>query len=327
MSLERLPSGSYRYKKIINGQIIRKTFDHKPSDLEISLLIAEQSQTVTADDNKLFGVCCAEYIKIKENILSPGTLNSYESIVRNMSEGFKRLKLSQITQITVQKEVNDYSAAHSAKSVKNFNGFIVSVLKTFKPNMIIRTTLPPKQNKKGILPTEKDIKTLLDAVKGTDYSIIFQLGVLGLRRSEACALTIEDLHDNILTINKAKVKGRDGKWIIRNYTKTEESTRDILLPDNLAIEIREKGSIYNGSPDTLLKYLHRIQEAYDLPRFKLHSLRHYFASYCHLKGIPDSYVQKMGGWSQSSDIMRRIYQETMEEENLRMQKEMGSILL
>ena len=327
MSIEKLPSGSYRYKKIINGQTVRKTFDHEPTDLEIALLIAEKAQTVTSDDSKTFAACCAEYIKIKENILAPGTLNSYESIIRNMSDGLKRLRLSQISQVNVQKEVNDYSATHSAKSTKNFNGFIISVLRTFKPNMVIRTTLPPKSENKGILPSENDIRTLLDEVKDTEYSIIFQLGVLGLRRSEACALTIKDLNDNILTINKAKVKGRDGKWTIRKYTKTAESTRTIVLPDNLVEEIKNKGYIYNGSPDTLLKYLHRLQKKCGLSSFKLHSLRHYFASYCHLKGIPDSYVQKMGGWSQSSDIMKRVYQETMENENYKMQQKMGNILL
>lgn len=325
--IEKLPSGSYRYKKMINGQLIRKTFDHKPTDLEISLLIAEKAQTVTSDDSKTFAACCAEYIKIKENILAPGTLNSYESIVRNMSDNFKRLKLSQISSVNVQKEVNDYSAKHSAKSTKNFNGFIISVLRTFKPTMVIRTTLPPKTENKGILPSESDIRTLLEEVKDTEYSIIFQLGVLGLRRSEACALTLADLDGNILTINKAKVKGRNGKWIIRNYTKTAESTRTILLPDNLVDEIKGRGYIYKGSPDTLLKYLHRLQKRCGLPSFKLHSLRHYFASYCHLKGIPDSYVQKMGGWSKSSDIMKRVYQETMDAENLKMQEKMGNILL
>ena len=325
--VEKLSSGSYRYKKMVNGQLIRKTFDHIPNEVEISLLIAEQAQTVTADDGKTFAACCAEYIKIKENILSPGTLNSYESIVRNMSDGFKRLKLSQITQVTVQKEVNDYSATHSAKSTKNFNGFVKSVLRTFKPNIVIRTTLPPKDENKGILPSENDIRTLLDAVKDTEYSIIFQLGVLGLRRSEACALTLDDINGNVLTINKAKVKGRDNQWTIRNYTKTAESTRTIILPEPLVNEIRERGYIYKGSPDTLLKYLHRLQKRYGLPNFKLHSLRHYFASYCHVKGIPDAYVKEMGGWSPTSDIMEKVYQETMDNKTMKMQKKMGKILL
>ena len=73
------------------------------------------------------------------------------------------------------------------------------------------------QNTFGCHYETKDIKVLLDAVKGTEYSIAFQLGVLGLRRSEVCALTLADLNDNILTINKAKVKGLDGKWILRNF--------------------------------------------------------------------------------------------------------------
>lgn len=322
-----MPSGAYRYKKMINGQIIRKTFDHKPSDLEISLLIAEQSQVITSDHNERFYVCCLEYIKIREKIIAPGTIRGYESIINNMSEWFKNLKLSQVNQVHIQKEVNDYSSTHSPKSTKNYYGFIVSVLKEFAPNMRISCKLPQIVESKSILPSEKDIRVLLEAVRGTEYSIAFQLGVLGLRRSEVCALTLADLNDNILTINKAKVKGLDGKWILRNFTKTKGSTRDIYLPDELVKEIHEKGYIYNGSPDTLLKYLHRIQDKYNLPRFKLHSLRHYFASYAHSKGIPDAYILKMGGWSSDGDIMKKVYREAMEDENKRMQEKIGSILL
>lgn len=325
-NLELLPSGSYRYKKKINGQIIRATFDHKPSDLEISLLIAEKSQTVVTGENKPFLACCREYIKIKESILSPTTITAYESIITNMSDGFKKVRLYDISQITVQKEVNDYSSKHSAKSTKNFCGFVISVLRTFRPDMSISITLPQIIEKKGILPSESDIRTLLDAVKGTEYSVIFQLGVLGLRRSEACALTLDDLDGNILTINKSKIKDRKGKWLIKPYTKTTGSTREIYLPDDLVKEINEQGYIFNGSPDTLLKYLHRVQTRCGLPQFKLHSLRHYFASYAHSKGIPDVYIMKMGGWV-SDGIMKKVYREAMNDENLKMQQKMVDMLL
>ena len=326
MKLEVLPSGSYRYKKVINGQVIRKTFDHEPSDVEIALLIAEKSQTITKDENKQFVICCKEYIKIRENVIAPGTINGYESIINNMSDWFKNLKLSQITKANVQKEINDYSATHSPKSTKNYYGFIISVLKEFSPNLRISCKLPQIIENKGTLPCEKDIQTLLDEVKGTEYSIIFQLGVLGLRRSEACALTLDDLKGNVLIVNKAKVKDTNGKWIIRNFTKTKGSTREIYLPDSLVEEIRERGYIYKGSPDTLLKYLHRLQDRNNMPRFTLHSLRHYFASYAHAKGIPDVYIMQMGGWS-SDDIMKKVYREAMEDRNLMMQKKMGDILL
>ena len=114
-----LPSGNYRYEKMINGRRIRETFDHEPTDLELSMLIAEKYNAVTADDGKSFEVCAKEYIKIKENVLSPTTLKNYESIIRNIPEDFRKLKIGNISQVTVQKLVNDYSASHSPKSTKN----------------------------------------------------------------------------------------------------------------------------------------------------------------------------------------------------------------
>lgn len=326
MSIEKLPSGSYRFKKMVHGKLIRHTFDHKPDDLEISLLIVEQSKAITLSD-KIFYQAALEYIKSKENVLSPTTIKAYNSIVKNMSEDFKLLKLSDISNITVQKEVNDYSVNHSYKSTKNYYGFISSVLALFCPDLSLRITLPPKEVKRYIMPSNDDIKVLLKAVKGTKYSIPFQLGILGLRRSEVCALSIDDLNGNILTINKSKVKDLNNQWIIKPFTKTTDSTREILIPEPLADEIREKGYIYNGSPDTLGNKLRRIQRKEGLPLFPLHSLRHYFVSYCHFKGIPMSYVQKMGGWAKSSDVMRRVYQDTLEDEDIKMQKKIGAILL
>ena len=326
-NVEKLPSGSYRYKKKINGQLIRATFDHKPSDLEISMLIAEKAHVIVNDNTQNFYQAALQYIKSKSNILSPTTIKSYESIVKNMSLSFKRLKLSDITSVTVQNEVNNYSVNHSSKSTKNYSGFISSVLGLFRPDLVIRVTLPHKEQKRSVLPSYEEIQALLDAVKDTEYSIPFQLGVLGLRRSEVCALTLNDLDGNILTINKAKIKDLQNKWIIKPFTKTDESTREIVIPDSLAEEIRQKGYIYNGSPDTLGRRIHTIQDQNNLPRFKLHSLRHFFVSYAHSQGIPDAYIQKMGGWTSNSDVMKKVYRETMDDTNREMQKKIGSLLL
>lgn len=325
MSLEKLPSGSYRYRKMINGQLILGTFDHEPTDLEIALLIAEKSQTVVIE-NKPFEACCVEYIKTKENVLSPTTIKSYRSIVGSLSDGLKRLNVNSISSLTIQKEINDYSKGHSPKSTRNLYGLIFSVLRAFRPELVLSVTLPQKIENKAILPSERDIKKLLSAVKDTEYSIVFQLGVLGLRRSEVCALTPEDLDGNMLTINKAKVKGLNNEWIIRPYTKTEGSSRTLYLPDELVNEINTKGYIYNGSPDTLLDYLHRVQKRNKLPRFKLHSLRHYFASYAHAKGIPDQYVMEMGGWS-TDGIMKKVYRDAFEKESQKAQKKIGKMIL
>ena len=44
MKLEQIGEHSYRYRKMIKGKLILLTFDHKPSDREITLRLAERIQ-------------------------------------------------------------------------------------------------------------------------------------------------------------------------------------------------------------------------------------------------------------------------------------------
>ena len=89
-------------------------------------------------------------------------------------------------------------------------------LGVFRPNLNISTTLPQKRKFDRNMPTTDDVKRILDASKGTKYHIPFQLAVLGMRRSEICAATIDDLNGNILSINKATIYNEDNRIMVRN---------------------------------------------------------------------------------------------------------------
>ncbi len=60
-----------------------------------------------------------------------------------------------------------------------------------------------------------------------------------MRRSEICALTLDDLDADIIHINKALVQNDSLEWVIKT-TKTTSSTRNIVIPVELANKIREK---------------------------------------------------------------------------------------
>lgn len=317
-NLEKLPSGSYRYRKTMNGHKISLIFDHKPDDVELALALAEKTKSVYKGENKKFIVCAKEYIVSRESVLSPSTANNYESIVRNL--GFiKDMKINDISQIEVQADVNNYASTHSPKSTANYSGFVTAVVKAFRPDVVLKITLPQRIEKKAILPTEEDIKTILNETENTEYHVAFQLAIMGARRSEICALDISDLDENLLTISKGKVKDKNKQWIIKPYPKNTSSNRTLYLPDDLANEIRDKGYVYKNSPDTLEYTLRQIQKRHNMEQFNFHSLRHYFASYAHYKGIPDVYIMQMGGWS-TDNVMKRVYRQAMEEKTLEMQK-------
>ena len=228
--------------------------------------------------------------------------------MNNLDSKFKELPIDRISTPTLQILVNELAIDHKPKTVKNINGFIVSVLKYYGSD-IKSPTLPQRIPNDDYIPTEDDIKRILNEVKGTKYEVPFILGALGLRRSEICALSKEDLNGNSLTINKAYVEDENGDWHIKT-TKTPSSIRTIMIPDYVADLIREKG-IYDSSPHSLYSALKRKQDKLGIPRFTFHKLRHFFASYMHNQGFTDKQIQEFGGWKTDA-IMKSVYQHAMD---------------
>lgn len=301
-------NGSYRVQKMIDGKRYSITYDHKPTEREVMADLLKLSDAAPAKGS--FLACAKSYINSKSNVISPSTIKGYASILNALPDDFKRMDLSKITQIDIQTVINDYASTHSPKTTRNVHGFISAVLRQFRPDMVIYTTLPQKSVYEPYTPSEDDIKRILDACSNDPfYHIPFQLGIMGLRRSEVCALTLDDISGNTLTINKALVKDVHNKWVIKP-TKTTAGTREIYIPDALVSEIEQYGKIFDGNPTTLLYGLNRYQDQLGIPRFRFHDLRHFMASYAHSKGISDADIMSTGGWK-SDYTMKSIYRHEM----------------
>lgn len=317
MKIEKLPSGTYRIRKMYKGKTYSLLFDHRPVKMEI---LDEFKRQIGQVDSGTFKECATSYLKVKSNVLSAATVKGYDSLLRNaIPDSFLDAPINEITQSDIQIVINDYAANHAPKTVRNLHGFISAVFGMFRPDMNIHTTLPQKRKFEPYLPTPTDISRILEASKNDGFChVAFQLGCLGMRRSEICALTLDDLNGNILTINKAMVSDKHNNWIVKS-TKTTQSEREIYLPDSLVEEIHEQGYFYQGYPNTILLSLNSYQDKLGIPRFRLHDLRHYYASYCHANHIPDAVIQKSGGWS-SNSTLKRIYTHAMKDQLKESQK-------
>ena len=306
MTIEHLKSGKYRISEMRDGKRYRIVLDHVPSDKEAKKIFNKMEGRVCNDTP--FEEAAANYIDLKSNVLSPSTIRGYRVILNNLDSDLLKKPLDRITSPYIQGIVNKLSVNHKPKTVKNINGFIMSVLKFYEID--IKSPTLPKRSKEDIyIPSEEDIVKILDDVKGTKYEAPFILGTLGLRRSEICALTTEDLSGNLLTINKAYVEGENKQWYIKS-TKTTESTRVIVIPDYVADLIREKG-IYDSSPHSLYSKLKCVQDRLGIQRFSFHKLRHFFASYMHNLGYSDKQIQSFGGWKTDA-VMKTVYQHAMD---------------
>ena len=306
MTIEKLKSGKYRISEMRNRNRVRITVDHKPTKVEARELLEHKFRSYST--NQSFMDAAEGYIESKESILSPTTIKSYHSILKAVSERFMHTPVCDLNLPILQAEVNRYARNHSPKSTKNFSGFLVGVIK-FYGGEIKSPQLPQAEPKDDYIPTIDDIKQILCTIKGTKYEVPILLAVLGLRRSEVCALTVNDIQGNVCTVNKALVQNEQKEWIVKT-TKTTGSTRTVLLPDYLCDLIARQGFVFNGAPNMIYKELIRVEQLLGLPHFSLHKLRHFFASYMHELGFSDKQILEAGGWT-TDRVMKSVYQHAM----------------
>lgn len=320
MKIEKLPSGSYRIRKMYKGQIYTVIFDYKPTQKEaMQAMAVELDKRKTACAKMDFQKVAENYVDMKRNVLSPRTIKEYSETIKRFPEWFLKLPVSDITQIEINRLVNELSKNKSPKTIRNYHGFISAVLGVFCPNLKISTTLPQKVKNETYTPSRKDVKRILAEIKDSSYEIPITLACYGMRRSEICALQVEDIEGDIVHINKALVLDENKKWVLKT-TKTTESTRDIIIPIELADKIRKQGYVYNGHPGCINTHLERIEAKLGIPKFSLHKLRHYFASEMSFLGISEADILRMGGW-ETDHVMKSVYRHSMIEKEEQSKRE------
>lgn len=312
MKIEKLPSGSYRVRKMYKGKIYTVIFEGKPTQKQAMLEMAKKLESAQGNHQSMtFKVAAEKYIESKRNVLSPSTIRGYNGIIKQISDSFLDGSIYDITALDVQKEINRYSKDHSPKSTYNLHGFISAILGMFCPNIKLNTTLPQKLKNEPYIPSDDDVRKIIEHSKGTSFEIPIALACYGMRRSEICALTTDDIDGDVVHINKAMVQDENRNWIIKT-TKTTTSTREIIIPTQIAERIREQGYVYDGHPGKISDYLYRTQKKLGIPRFSIHKLRHYFASKMSSLGIPKADIMRMGGW-ETDHVMKSVYRHSMME--------------
>ena len=208
---KKLPSGNWRVRVYIgkdkNGKDKYKSFTaatKKQAEYLAAEYLAHNSAKSSIEDRTLADAY-SRYIEIKSNTLSPTTVREYMHSANRDFQELMPLKLSKITQETVQSAVNVMSATHSPKSVRNAHGLLSAVLRMFAPDIHLNTRLPQSTKAEIYVPTEDNIEKLIQSIDGTEMLKAVLLAAFGsLRRSEVCALTMDDIHGDIVTVNKGK---------------------------------------------------------------------------------------------------------------------------
>lgn len=310
--IEKISDSSYRVRKMIKGKSYALIFDHKPTQKEITIALAEKLENASVSSAKggTMEQYAYDYIDLaRKNGRSSTTVSGYKSIVRNTPLDFLQIDLFDLTEDNLKEMIDTYGKTHSPKSTRNLNGFYQSVLKEYRPTFSSNVKLPQRKKGYEYQPGTKDIQRILEYARDSRYYTFLRLAVIGLRRSEIPCLTKDDiLDDNTLIINKDYVLDEENNYYIKNTPKTDATNRRILIPADVAEMIRQTdGMLFKGNLHTVNEYLHKVQDALNIPRFRLHILRHFAAALLLKNGFSVVEVEDFMGWEHGSSTMQKVY--------------------
>ena len=256
------------------------------------------------------------YIDIKEPVLSPSTVRTYRSMLREyFSSDFGRRCLWDITNIDVQRWVSELALEKSPKTVGNVHSLFSAACQMFRPDLNTKVKRPQRMRPQMYAPTQEDIMKLLNNVKpGSCLERAVLLGAFcGLRRGEICALTADDVdrENMVLRINKSMVRMGHGYTI--KPPKTDESNRIVPIQEAVLSRLPIEGRVCPATPTTITNEFVHLVRRVGLEHFRFHDLRHFYASRLHYAGVPTRIICDMGGWK-TDEMMKRVYLDAASDE-------------
>ena len=312
----KLPSGSWRvlaYVGTVDGKREYKSFTagtKKEAEYKATLYAIKKNKEGSRIN---VGEAIIRYIGSKSSVLSPKTISEYMGIQKRSFQAISKVRIDQLTDEQIQREINAMSAKVSPKTVRNAFALLHSSIRFFQRDFNPSISLPQRSAQKVIVPKDKEVKLLLSEATGTLYTAILLTAALGLRRSEICALEWSDVSEKTITINKAKVINVDKKWTIK-APKTKSSARTLEMPDVVIKHLstlRKDVRIMPITPDGLTHSFVKLRNKLGLS-MRLHDLRHHYASTLLELGVPDLYAMERTGHA-TPYMLKSVYQHIKDE--------------
>ena len=312
MKIRRLPSGNYNTRVETTTEKGKRTWKSITGpDPETVRWLVSQYKKNGGKTTPTLSAALESYLKAKKAVLSPYTIKGYQNIINHIKDTDLGKLSADLSRSDAQKIVSEFSDL-SAKTIRNRMGLISSAVRFAGYNMP-PVTYPQRKKVETHIPTEKEMKIVIEAAKGTELEIPIALGMMGLRRGEICALELSDLEKNTLHIHRAAVD-IGGKVTVK-APKTYDSDRYVNIPQKIATKIRKQGYVTKLTPEQLSYHFFDFMKDQKVQHFRFHDLRHFFASYCHnVLKLSDAQIQKLGGWK-TDHVMKRVYIDSMRDDS------------
>ena len=243
-----------------------------------------------------------DYIDNNRNVLSPSTVRGYLMIRNNRFKNYMSLPYSEID---YQRMVNDEVPSCSSKTLVNAFALVRSSLKRVGysvPDVNLPTVITPDL----LFLDYEQIPVYLSAIYGKAGELASILALHSLRMSELIAITVNDVDDKYITVNKAVVRDNNNQYV-QKITKTASSTRQIpiMIPRLLEL-LPESGRLVTNTPTAIEKQIRKACEASSLPYIGCHGLRRSFASLAFHLHWDERSIMKAGGWANMQTV-HKVY--------------------
>lgn len=304
----KLPSGNWRVNLYLG-----KNADGKPVRRSVTGRTKKEAERNAAtyllenhlDDTPMtVGDAVDKYIMDASVSLSPSTIRGYRKIQKNNISGISPYMADRVSADDLQKWVNALARKYSAKTVRNIYGLVYPAISSVRTNFHPTIKLPASDVQAFLIPTDDDIRRMLDAASPILRKCIMLGAFCGLRRGEISYLRFRDLENGHLWIHGDMIKPSDGGWKDKDRPKTEKSNRIIAVPAFVLSEIGNgapQDRIIGRNPDWITGRFGRLMKSLGMP-YHFHLLRHYFASALIAQGVPKAYIQSIGGWEDGGAI-------------------------
>ena len=325
---KRLPSGNYRCRVSFTDEFgVRhaESFTEETAKLAEAKAAMWKAGMLERDKNLShmpLGDAIDQYIEVcRATGISPSTIRSYVSYRKNAYGLLLKRRIDRIMLKDIQMWIVDRAKVASPKTVKNNLVLISAVLKANQISLDFSLLkLPKAQRTEMEIPSDQQIISLLDDVYDDDdmYIAISLAALMGLRRSEICALRWSDITVSgdtaYLCVDKALVLDEDGVHVDK-APKTQAGSRVLVIPSALYDELKRRRqlrpTIVSISPNAITERYMRLSDRLNVPR-RFHNLRHYHASVMLREGVPEKYITADMGHA-SFDMVKRVYGHVMEE--------------
>lgn len=315
---KKLPSGSWRCQVYDYTDEAGKRHyasfaatTRKEAEYQAALFALTKKERSRSD--LTFGEALDKYIELRAAVCSPRTIRDYKAIRSAGLAPLADIRIADMTQEGIQRFVNADAVKHSPKTVRCHHGLISAVLKQERPEFALNTKLPAATQPDRHIPSDEEVKKLMEYAAGTELEIPIMLAAFGpMRRGEICALSSDCINGNVVHVKLDMVLNERGEWVIKP-PKTFSSDRYIEFPDFVAEKLAGiSGRVTDLTPDHITHRFGRLVKRAGLPRFRFHDLRHYSASIQHALGIPDAYIMQRGGWK-TDGVLKSVYRHAMDD--------------